>query len=259
MTEPAVRYFPGRDGLKLACRQVGEGRPLIMVHGFMSSGLLTLPHGPATALADHGYRVILPDLRGHGDSGRPHDPASYPPDVLADDGLALIDWLGLGPGDYDLGGYSLGGRVVLRLLARGARPSHAVVGGQGLDATEPASDRTGGYRRLLAAVASGAAFESGTPDAFMAQWIADRGGDPMALSLVLDTFAGTSPAELEQVPTPTLIVVGDQDRRGDSAAELAALLPGGRIARVPGDHFTAMSAPEFVTAIISFLGDRSRR
>ena len=44
----------------------------------------------------------------------PHDPLSYPPDVLADDGLALIDWLGLD--DYDLGGYSLGGRIVLRML-----------------------------------------------------------------------------------------------------------------------------------------------
>ncbi|HEY6789548.1 MAG TPA: alpha/beta fold hydrolase, partial [Trebonia sp.] len=195
MTEPAVRYFPGRDGLKLACRQIGDGRPLIMIHGFMGTGLLMLQNDPVTALAEHGYRVILPDLRGHGDSARPHDPASYPPDVLADDGLALIDWLGLGPADYDLGGYSLGGKIVLRLLARGARPAHAIVGGQGLDATQPASDRTGGYRRQLAAMVSGAAFEPGTPDAFMAQWIADRGEDPLALSLVLDTFAGTSPAE----------------------------------------------------------------
>ena len=57
-------------------------------------------------LAGQGYRVILPDLRGHGDSARPHDPAAYPPDALADDGLALIEQLGLT--DYDLGGYSLG-------------------------------------------------------------------------------------------------------------------------------------------------------
>jgi pimeloyl-ACP methyl ester carboxylesterase len=225
VTQPSVRYFPGRDGLKLACREIGDGRPLIMVHGFMSTGLLMLQHGPVAALADHGYRVILPDLRGHGDSARPHDPASYPPDVLADDGLALIDWLGLGPGDYDLGGYSLGGRVVLRLLARGARPAHAIIGGQGLDAIEPASDRTGGYRRLLAAMVNGDAVAPGTPDAFMAQWIAELGADPLALSLVLDTFAATSPAELEQVPTPTLIVVGDQDPRGDSAAKLPPCCP----------------------------------
>jgi pimeloyl-ACP methyl ester carboxylesterase len=200
--------------------------------------------------------VILPDLRGHGDRARPHDRASYPPDVLADDGLALIDWLGLGPGDYDLGGYSAGGKVVPRMLARGARPARAIVGGQGIDAMEPASERTGGYRRVLAAMVNGDAFAPGTTEASMAQWITEVGADPLALSLVLDTFTGTSPAELQQVPVPTLILVGDQDQRGDSAAELAALLPGGRSARVPGDHFTAMSTPEFVTAIIGFLGDR---
>ncbi|MGH7745084.1 MAG: hypothetical protein ACREQ5_09835 [Candidatus Dormibacteria bacterium] len=56
---------------------------------------------------------------------------SYPPDVLDDDGLALIDWLGLD--DYDLGGYSLGERIVLRMLVRGARPARAIVVGQRLD------------------------------------------------------------------------------------------------------------------------------
>ena len=47
--------------------------------------------------------------------------------VLADDGLALIEHLGLGPGEYDLGGYSAGGRVVVRMLARGAEPGRAIV------------------------------------------------------------------------------------------------------------------------------------
>ena len=109
----------------------------MLLHGFAASGRQWLDHGPAAALAEAGYRVILPDLRGHGDSARPHDPACYPPDVLADDGLALIDGLGLD--DYDLGGYSLGGRVVLRMLVRGARPAHAVVAGQGLAAVSGAA------------------------------------------------------------------------------------------------------------------------
>jgi hypothetical protein len=47
---------------------------------------------------------------GHGDSAKPHDAAAYPPDVLVDDGLALIVQLGLT--DCDLGGYSLGGLTV---------------------------------------------------------------------------------------------------------------------------------------------------
>jgi pimeloyl-ACP methyl ester carboxylesterase len=115
-----VPRFAGRDGLELTYRETGDGRPLVLFHGFTATASQWLDHGPAAALAERGYRVILPDLRGHGDSARPHDPASYPPDVLADDGLALIDQLGLD--DYDLGGYSLGGRIAeLRDPVRGFR------------------------------------------------------------------------------------------------------------------------------------------
>ena len=104
MTNPRVQRFTGRDGLELAYRETGEGRPLVLLHGFAATALQWLDHGPAAALAEQGNRVILPDLRGHGDSARPHDPACYPPDVLADDGLALIEHLGLGDGEYDHGG-----------------------------------------------------------------------------------------------------------------------------------------------------------
>jgi pimeloyl-ACP methyl ester carboxylesterase len=147
-----VRHFPGRDGTELAWREVGDGRPLVLLHGLLGSGSELIRLGPPLALAELGYRVILPDLRGHGDSGRPHDPVSYPPDVLADDGLALIDHLRLD--DYDLAGYSLGGRLV-------------------------------------------------------------------------DTFVATPEETLRQVPTPTLILVGD--------------------------HVTALGAPEFTATLATFL------
>jgi dienelactone hydrolase len=83
-----VYRFAGRDGVELACRETGSGRPLVLLHGFMGAGLHMLDYGWGSALAEQGYRVIAPDLRGHGDSAHPHDPAAYPPDVLADDGLA---------------------------------------------------------------------------------------------------------------------------------------------------------------------------
>ena len=168
----AVHRFAGRDGVELAWREIGDGRPLVLVHGLMGSGEHLAGHDLVRAAAGRGHRVILPDLRGHGSSGRPHDPARYPPDVLASDGLALIEHLGLD--DYDLGGYSLGGRVVLRLLVRGARPARAFVGGQGLDALDASTDRTGGYRQLLSEVARGEAFEAGSPRAAMAAWLAER-------------------------------------------------------------------------------------
>src|SRR5580700_6831882 len=155
MTGSPVRRFLGRDGAELAWREIGDGRPVVLLHGLMGSGALMASDGPARAIAERGYRVILPDLRGHGDSGRPHDPACYPPDILADDMFAFTGHLGLD--DFDLGGYSMGGKLVLRLLARGASPARAVVGGQGRDALDAESDRTDGHRRILAAVGSGAA------------------------------------------------------------------------------------------------------
>lgn len=253
---PLARHFPGRDGAELAWHEVsdgraGGGRPLVFLHGLMGSGSSLAEHALTRAFAAHGYRVILPDLRGHGDSARPHDPESYPPDVLADDGLALISHLDLD--DYDLAGYSLGGRLAVRLLARGARPARAIVGGQGLDTLDAESGRTGGHRAILTAMTEGRQFEPGSQEAAFAAWIAQSGNDPAAVVHLLGTFVATPPDALRQVPTPTLIVNGDADSRGETATALAALFPNAQTAQVPGDHATAMDAPEFATAVLEFL------
>jgi len=70
MTDLPVHRFQGRDGLELAWRETGEGRPLVMLHGLMAGGaqLIGLDNGPVGVIAANGHRVIVPDLRGHGDS-----------------------------------------------------------------------------------------------------------------------------------------------------------------------------------------------
>ena len=160
--------FTGRDGVELACHETGAGRPLILLHGFMGSGSQMLD-GWAGRFVEQGRRVVLPDFRGHGDNAKPHDPAAYPPDVLADDGLALVEHLGLGDGDYDLGGYSLGARIVLRMLARGAKPGRAIVAGQGL--AKVSGPQGEASRRVLIAIVDGVAIEPGSREALIAQWI----------------------------------------------------------------------------------------
>jgi pimeloyl-ACP methyl ester carboxylesterase len=246
-----VHTFPGPDGLELAYRELGTGRPLVLLHGFGTTGSLWIDPGPAATFAERGHRVIIPEFRGHGASARPHDPAAYPPDVLADDGLALIERLGLD--DYDLGGYSLGGRIVLRMLVRGARPARAIVAGQGLDAIDRETSRTGRNRRLLTAIIDGAV-EPGSPEEEMAHWMAESGNDPRAIRHILDSLVPTSETALAELAIPILVAIGDQDHEHATADALAAALPDARFTRVPGNHFTALASPELATAILSFLG-----
>ena len=120
------QFFESFDGQKIAWREMGEGRPVLLIHGFFSDAFTNwIRYGHAEKIAARGFRVIMPDLRAHGSSARPHDAASYPPDALAQDGLALIAHLGLT--DYDLGGYSLGARTTVRMLVTGAAPRRVFV------------------------------------------------------------------------------------------------------------------------------------
>src|ERR1700761_8479550 len=242
--------FTGRDGVELAWHEIGSGRPLIWLPGFGGTGSRMLGPGLAGALAAHGHRVVLPDFRGYGDSAKPCDPTSYPPDVLADDGFALAGHLGLGDEDYDLGGYSLGARIVVRMLARGAKPGRAIVAGQGL--ANVCGPVGGANHRVLTALANGTAIEPDSPDAHRAHVISQSGADPRVMLNVLDSLVPTSEADLRGIAVPVLVAIGDQDERSD-AGQLAALLRHARFVRVPGDHASASAGPELTIAISTFL------
>ena len=97
--------FAARDGTKLAWHEVGKGRPLVLIHGLFSNARVNwVKFGHADLLGAAGFRVIMPDLRGHGVSAAPHDPAAWPQDVLVSDGMDLLAQLDLAPGSFDLGG-----------------------------------------------------------------------------------------------------------------------------------------------------------
>jgi pimeloyl-ACP methyl ester carboxylesterase len=247
-----VSFFPGRDGVHLAYREVGAGRPLVLLHGLVGDATLWLRHGRAETIAARGYRVIMPDFRGHGRSAKPHDAAAYPRDVLTDDGLALLEYLGLD--DYDLGGYSLGARIVVRMLVRGATPGRAVVAGQGL--REVLGVGGGAGSRLRRIVVGSGTFEPGSAEERAERWLRSSGEDPVALLHVLDSVVATPAEAVGCIQVPTLVVVGTDDERAASARRLVAALPRGTLAVVPGDHSTAVAAPELVTAIVDFLADR---
>jgi pimeloyl-ACP methyl ester carboxylesterase len=250
--DPVVSYFAGREGVRLAYREVGEGRPLVLLHGFVGDATLWLGSGHAEAFAAQGFRVIMPDFRGHGASDKPRDAAAYPPDVLADDGLALLEQLGLD--DYDLAGYSLGGRIVVRLLARGATPRLAVAGGQGMDQVLGIGRGAGSALRPV--LTGWGTFKRGSPEARTEKWLKTTGADPVALLRVLDSLVPTPVEDVGRIQVPTLVVMGADDERAVSVDRLVAALPRGTLATVPGDHGTAARAPELRAAIMGFLAGR---
>lgn len=245
--EPA--YFDSWDGIRLAWRELGEGRPAVLLHGFISDATTNwIRYGHAAAIVAKGFRVIMPDLRGHGDSARPHAASAYPPDALARDGHALVAHLGLGA--YDLVGYSLGARTAARMLATGARPRRVVFSGMGLEGLTATDRRAGHFRHLLTNLGT---HERGSPAWTAEQFLKTTGGDPVALLGIIDTFVSTPVATLRTFAWPTGVVCGADDRDNGSAPDLAATLPDARYIEVPGGHMSAVVKPELGQAIADFL------
>jgi pimeloyl-ACP methyl ester carboxylesterase len=81
------------DGIEIHFDVHGEGRPVVLLHGFPDSGRLW--RHQTEALASAGFQVVVPDLRGYGASGKPTDVEAYSFLFLAGDVLAILDHLGI--------------------------------------------------------------------------------------------------------------------------------------------------------------------
>lgn len=248
-SSPTEYRFASFDRQEIAWRELGEGRPVVLLHGLFSHAEMNwLRWGTAPRVAEAGFRVIMPDFRAHGRSAAPHDAAAYPADVLAQDIEALVAHLGLT--DFDLGGYSLGARTTVRLLVRGMRPRRVVLGGMGLQGIVGSNLRSDFFLR---AIATRDTAERGTPEWMAAQFMKTTGTDPDAVAHVLRAQTQTEAPQLEALDRPTLVVCGADDRDNGSAPELAAALPNARYQEIPGNHMSAVTRPELGETIRGFL------
>ena len=248
---PVTHRFAAPDGVELAWHELGEGRPVVLLHGLFSNAETNwLKFGQAAIIAAAGFRVVMADLRAHGASAAPHDRAAYPPDILADDGLALIAHFGLI--DYDLGGYSLGARTAVRMVAKGARPRRLIVSGMGLTGLTDTRARGDHFKHILKGLGT---HPRGSPEWLAEAFLKTTGGDPQALLPLLDSFVDTTEAELRAIPMPTLVLQGADDQDNGEAEEVAALIPGATFVEVPGNHMSAVMKPELGRAIADFLAD----
>lgn len=247
---PLERHaIKGRDGLPIAVHVVGQGRDLVLIHGYFSNAYTNwIRYGHAARLVEAGFRLIMPDLRGHGESAKPHDPAAYPPDALTDDGLALVEQMGLT--DYDLGGYSLGARTTVRMLARGATPRRVILSGMGLRGLVQTLDNGGYYRNVLTNLGT---FARGTSEWMTEAFLKTTKGDPVALLNILNSFVDTPEATIAGFQQPTEVICGADDDSNGNARELADVLPNGRYVEVPGNHMNAVTRKELGQAMVDFL------
>ncbi|WP_158862598.1 alpha/beta fold hydrolase [Leifsonia sp. AG29] len=226
--------------------------PVLLVHGFATTGALTWEAtGWVAALADAGRGALVPDLRGHGASEAPHDPAEYSPSLLATDLLGVLDQEALP--SVDVVAYSMGSWVALALAGIAPdRVRRLVVGGVG---TVEQFARSG-VEAVRAALLDGAQPPAGSPlEPLLASIRQAPGVDREALAACATGMAA-HPLPLSST-VPTLLVVGDVDPVAEGADEAARLL-GAELVRLPKrNHVTALSARGFKQAALPFLLGRS--
>ncbi|MEZ5656062.1 MAG: alpha/beta hydrolase [Sphingobium sp.] len=245
--------LPGFDGARLAVHEVGDANawPVLLLHGLFSNAETNwIKYGHAKALADAGFRVIMPDLRAHGQSAAPHEPEAYPDNVLLKDIRALIAGLGLTDGDYDLGGFSLGARTTAGLLADGVRPRRAILSGMGL---EGLSGWEGRRQFFVDAIDNRETVKRDDPHFMAVMFMKTMKIDPVAARLLLTAGMDVDLAALVAVDLPMAVVCGDEDQDNGSAPALATRLAQGRYIEVPGTHMSCIARPELGQAITDFL------
>lgn len=247
----SIHNWVASDGIDLAYHEVGEGRPVILLHGLFSDAQMNwIKFGHAEQIAAGGFRVIMPDLRAHGASGKPHDPANYPSDIIVRDLEELIAHLGLG--EFDLGGFSLGSRTVIDAVSSGVRPGKAILAGTGVDVLTNWERRC---RFFVDAIEHFDDARRGDPYWLSIQFMRTMKIDREAAALLLKAL-GNHPDPEQAVAAftmPTLVVCGSEDDENGSARELAGMLPMAQYEEIPGTHMSSVTKPELGEAIAEFL------
>lgn len=246
-------FFASFDGTRLAfSREGGEegGCAVVLHHGFASSAEVNWRRpGTIAALVAAGRRVIAFDARGHGASDHPHEPAAYRDDTLARDVVALADHLSLRR--LDLVGYSMGAFVALAVAGGDERVRALFLGGIGV-AQARTLDPAMREEIARALEVDDVSQVAGSPALAYRTFAAATRQDRLALAALQRGSAGFDPSSVSGVGVPALVVNGRRDTLAGDPCELAALMPAGECALVPGDHLSAVTTVEFRRLLVEW-------
>lgn len=250
--------------MRLAYDSAGDGPPVVLLHGFPLDR--TIWADQARGLADR-YRVVTPDLRGHGGSAAPTGP--YPMRDLAADVLETLDAAGV-TGPAVVGGLSMGGYVALALAAIAPDRLAGLVLVNSRAGADPDStrrvredlarevERSGSAAAVVEAMAPklfGAATAEGQPE-LVREWTDRMGRTPVAgLAGSLRGMADRPDrtADLFRIVVPALVLAGEDDRLIplEEARRMADALPRGRLEVIPGaGHLAPIENPEATTGAL---------
>ena len=250
---PAMHKF-NSDGVEIAYEVAGEGEPILLIHGFASTGRVNWwEPGWVQTLTGAGRKVITIDNRGHGGSQKLYDPALYPATEMAEDARLLLDHLGFA--QADVMGYSMGARVAAFLTIRHPdRVRRAVFAGLA--------------SRMITGVGGGEAIARGL-EAPSRDDIDDPGArsfrifaehtksDLRALAACIrSSREKISPADLATIKVPVLVVAGETDEIAGDVETLVRAIPGARGVVLPNrNHMNAVGDKGYKAAVVKFLSE----
>lgn len=238
------------DGVAIHYEVFGEGKPIVLVHGFAANLELNWVRSGWVDTLTPLRQVVALDCRGHGKSGKPLNPLEYIGNKMSDDVVRVMDELSIE--QADLFGYSMGGRISMQLLVGfPQRFTSCVLGGVG-------GGMTGRARNT--AIASGMRADDAStvenPIAKGFRLFAERtGADLGALAAVREgDRRRTDKDALAKLDLPVLIVNGEEDALVGSPDGLAAAIPGAKLLKIPDrNHLTVVPDPRFKAAVVEFL------
>ena len=248
-----TEFVKAQDGVDIAYEKVGGGPPVILVHGFAASRIITWKNtGWYEWLSAGGRTVIALDCRGHGESGKPHAAADYDDRKMAMDIVAVMEANDVG--SAPIMGYSMGGYLAIALMRIAPdRVQQAVLGGVGENYFSFWEERDETIARGLQAADPATLSD---PMAMEFRAFAERAGNDLdALAACMRrTRLACSAQDLGQMPQPTLVVCGENDLIAGPAAPLAAHFGNGEAVSLPRrNHHSTVGDRLFKEAVRDFL------
>ena len=233
----------------------GELGAVVLVHGFASNHAVNWVNTQWVKVLNRaGYRVIALDNRGHGQSEKLYDPDAYHAQIMAQDVVHLLDYLGLPKAD--IMGYSMGARITAHVaLYHPNRVRSALLGGLGIHLVEGVGLPLGIADAMEAPSADGLT----DPMQRMFRVFAEQtGSDLKALAACIrGSRQVLSAQEAWQIRVPVLISVGTNDPVAGDPHPLGALIPGAQVFDIEGrDHNLAVGDRSHKEAVLAFLSQR---